>query len=105
MRHRHGIMMIAAGLLSLTQFGCGGGESPAPQTADNKLDGKLEAAPADAKPLQKTPSAKITQVSQTGPALKPNANAIQTAFAANPRAAGTDHINLGRSVGTAGAVI
>lgn len=79
MRHRHGIMMIAAGLLSLTQFGCGGGESPAPQTADNKLDGKLEAAPADAKPLQKTPSAKITQVSQTGPALKPNANAIQTA--------------------------
>jgi len=79
MRHRHGIMMIAACLLSLTQFGCGGGDSSAPQTAGNPLDGKLESTPAESKASQKTPSAKITQVSQSGPALKPNENAIQTA--------------------------
>ncbi|EDL57017.1 TlpA disulfide reductase family protein [Gimesia maris] len=78
MRHRHQILSIAAGLLLITQFGCGDGDSAAPQAAGNLTDGKLDGAPADPQ-LQAVPKASITQVSQTGsgPALTPNM--VQTA--------------------------
>ncbi|WP_339731812.1 TlpA disulfide reductase family protein [uncultured Gimesia sp.] len=77
MRHRHHLIAVAACLLLVTQFGCGGGDSPS-QTAGNPIDGKLEGAPADSQNTQQ-PSAEIKQVSSTGPALKSNANVIQTA--------------------------
>ncbi|QDT42233.1 Thiol-disulfide oxidoreductase ResA [Gimesia alba] len=78
MRHRHHISTVAACLLLVTQFGCGGGDSPTPQTAGNPLDGKLEGVPAESQNGSK-PSAEIKQVSSTGPALKQNANLIRTA--------------------------
>lgn len=78
MRHRHHISTVAACLLLVTQFGCGGGDSPAPQTAGNPLDGKLEGVPADSQNGSNS-SAEIKQVSSTGPALKQNANLIRTA--------------------------
>ena len=61
MRHRHHLITVAACLLLVTQFGCGGGDSPAPKTAGNPLDGKLEGVPADSQNGSK-PSGKIQQV-------------------------------------------
>ncbi|QDV50341.1 TlpA family protein disulfide reductase [Gimesia fumaroli] len=76
MRHRHHISTVAACLLLVTQFGCGGGDNPS-QTAGNPLDGKLEGTPASSQNTQQS-SAGIQQVSSTaGPSLKPNV--VQTA--------------------------
>lgn len=75
MRRRHHIISIAACLLLVCQFGCGGGDS----TVSNKIDGKLEGASADSG-KKSLPTASIPSVSKTGgPALKPPSNIIQTA--------------------------
>ncbi|WP_299462069.1 TlpA disulfide reductase family protein [uncultured Gimesia sp.] len=78
MRHRHDITTIAACLLLLTQFGCGGGETSPAQSAGTNIDGKLDGAPADSQ-TKSSPTGTITQVSQTGPALNSPAGVIQTA--------------------------
>lgn len=75
MRHRHDIITVAACLLLLTQFGCGGGDTPT-QTAGNPTDGKLDGAPANSQD-HPNPDTAIQQVSSSGPTLKPNL--IQTA--------------------------
>ena len=74
MRHRHPVISIAACLLLVTQFGCGGGDAPK-QTATNPMDGKLDSTPAA--PAGSQPPAEIKQISSTGPALQPNL--VQTA--------------------------
>lgn len=74
MRHRHPVISVAACLLLVTQFGCGGGDAPK-QTAANPMDGKLDSTPAA--PAGSQPPAEIKQVSSTGPALQPNL--VQTA--------------------------
>jgi len=79
MRHRHYFTTIAACLLLLTQLGCGGGDSAPSQSASNdNVDGKLDGAPADSQ-TNSLPTASITQVSQSGPALKSPSSVIQTA--------------------------
>ena len=78
MRHRHDLITIAACLVLLTQFGCGGGDSSATQSAGNQIDGKLDGTPVGSQ-QNSLPTASINPASQSSQAAKFQGGVIKTA--------------------------
>lgn len=78
MRHRYNLTTISACLLLLSQFGCGGGDSSATQSAAEKVDDKIDVSLGESQPNSLI-TASMTPGSQSSQAATPQAGVIKTA--------------------------